>query len=262
MADTRHHRGPHPQDADDFAPAHLPALHLAVHEYSWLLSRRYGPAGALKLVGDHHNLTARQRLAVMRSSCSDTSRQERSSRIANAIAGTRLLIDGYNVLTTVEAALAHGILLIGRDGAMRDLASMHGSWRKVEETAAAIRLIGGELESSGISDALWLLDSPVSNSGRLRSELLQAADVHHWHWQIDLVYSPDKLLSESMEVVATADSVILDHPVRWLNLARATVERHIPSAWTIDLSHPSTAPMSEPGAVGGSSPVPPASAGS
>ena len=48
-----------------------------------------------------------------------------------------LLIDGYNVLTTVESALAHGLLLIGRDGCMRDLASMHGSWRKVDETAIA-----------------------------------------------------------------------------------------------------------------------------
>lgn len=240
MADTRHHRGPHPQDADEFAPAHLPVLHLAVHDYSWLLSHSYAPAGALKLVGDRYNLTARQRLAVMRSSCSDTSRQQRNGRLTLPVAGMRLLIDGYNVLTTVEAALAHGILLIGRDAVMRDLASMHGSWRKVEETTAAIRLIGGELESSGISDVLWLIDSPVSNSGRLRAEIVSAADVHHWRWQVDLVYSPDKLLGESADVVATADSVILDHPVRWLNLARAIVQKHIPSAWIIDFSHPPT----------------------
>ncbi len=248
MPDSRHHRGPHPEDVSDFAPAHLPALHLAVHDYCWLLSREYGPASALKLVGDHHNLTARQRLAVMRSSCSDSSRQQRCSRLTTAIRGARLLIDGYNVLTTIEAALARGVLLVGRDLCMRDLASMHGSWRKVEETATAICLIGSELESSGVSDVLWLLDSPVSNSGRLRAQILDAAGHHHWHWQVDLVFSPDKLLGESAEVVATADSVILDHPVRWLNLARTIVETHIPSAWIIDLSHPPAEPM--PAATG------------
>ena len=253
MADTRHHRGPHPEDSGDFASAHVPALRLAVHDHSWLLSHNYGPASALKLVGDHFNLSGRQRLAVMRSSCSDLAREQRFARLTAPISGARLLIDGYNVLTTIEAALAGGVLLIGRDGCMRDLASMHGSWRKVEETAAAIRLIGRELEVSGIGDVRWLLDSPVSNSGRLRGEILRAAAEHGWSWQADLVLSPDKLLGESAELIATADSAILDRPVRWINLARTVVEHHIPGAWIIDLSHSPQAPARE---------SPPASAGS
>ena len=40
-------------------------------DFSWLLTRGYAEKGALKLVGDRFSLTERQRLAVMRSACSD-----------------------------------------------------------------------------------------------------------------------------------------------------------------------------------------------
>ena len=50
-----------------------------------------------------------------------------------------LAIDGYNVLTSIEAALAGGIILEARDGCFRDVASVHGTWRKVHETVPAIR---------------------------------------------------------------------------------------------------------------------------
>ena len=53
----------------------------------------------------------------------------------------QLWIDGYNVLTTIEAALAGAVIIAGRDGCYRDMASMHGSYRKVEETSPAIELI-------------------------------------------------------------------------------------------------------------------------
>ena len=56
-------------------------------------------------------------------------------------------MDGFNVLTSIEAALAGGVILAGRDGCYRDMASMHGSYRKVEETRPAILGIGSILET-------------------------------------------------------------------------------------------------------------------
>jgi hypothetical protein len=53
-----------------------------------------------------------------------------------------LWIDGYNVLTSIEAALSGGVILRARDGCYRDMASMHGSYRKVEETISAIHILG------------------------------------------------------------------------------------------------------------------------
>ena len=71
MPDTRRHRGPHPEDAELFAPASWPALRAATTDLSWLLSRGYAEPSSLKLVGDCFQLTERQRTAVMRSACSD-----------------------------------------------------------------------------------------------------------------------------------------------------------------------------------------------
>ncbi len=60
-----------------------------------------------------------------------------------------VLLDGYNVLTTVEAALAGGVLLEGRDGCYRDMASMAGRFHWVEETAPAVESIGRVLSEAG-----------------------------------------------------------------------------------------------------------------
>src|SRR5258706_752636 len=131
MPDQRRHRGAHPEDRELFAPKWHVALRAAVADFSWLLSRDYAGTSALKVVGDRYGLSARQRTAVMRSSCSDSaraSRLERESPLAK-VAGRPLWIDGYNVLTSVEAALAGGGIIVGRAGCWRRMASMHSTRR-------------------------------------------------------------------------------------------------------------------------------------
>ena len=61
MPDRRQHRGQHPDDQRLFDEAYREILRIAVAEYSWLLTRHYATDSALKLVGDHHGLTVRQR---------------------------------------------------------------------------------------------------------------------------------------------------------------------------------------------------------
>ena len=80
MPDSRTARGPHPKDAECFAPSALPALRQAVAELSWLLERGYPKKAALKLVGDRHALRDRQRMAVQRCAASDQDRARRRAR--------------------------------------------------------------------------------------------------------------------------------------------------------------------------------------
>jgi hypothetical protein len=237
VPDQRRHRGPHPDDERLFGPAALPALQTAVAELSWLLSRGYPQESSLKLVGDRHALEARQRLAVARCSCSDEAADRRRQRqvSSQSLAGACVHIDGYNALTTVEAALAGGALLLARDRTLRDMASMHGSYRKVEETSPALQLIGKTLAESNVGEALWLLDRPVSNSGRLKKIIEDLAVECRWNWRVELVHNPDLELAQSEENIATADSGILDLCGRWFNLARETVQKHVPDAWILDL---------------------------
>jgi hypothetical protein len=238
VPDSRTARGPHPKDADCFAPAALPALRSAVSELSWLLDRGYPKKAALKLVGDRHALRDRQRMAVQRCAASRVDRERRRARqvIPAALAGEPLVIDGYNVLLTVEAALSGGVLLLGGDGVVRDLTSMSGHYRRMRSTAPALEAIAAFTAAASCGELVWLFDRPISNSGRLKQAIDTMAAAASWPWQVELVASPDRELVASPSIVATADSGVLDRCGRWFNLACEVVRASVPQAWIVDLS--------------------------
>ncbi len=238
MPDTRTHRGPHPADEKLFAPAAIADLRSALADFCLLLTKGYADKSALKLVGDKFSLTERQRLAIMRSACSDQQLASRSEHRVELkdVAGQSIAIDGYNVLITVEAAMSGGLIFKGRDGCCRDLASIHGTYRKVTETIPAVQLIGEFLKEIGVTNALWLLDSPVSNSGRLKTLIRELAEKDRWDWEIELSISPDAELKKADVVVATSDSVVLDKSKSWINLAAEIITHKLPSAAVIDLA--------------------------
>ena len=238
MPDKRTHRGAHPRDAALFAPEKIDTIRSAGADYSLLLGKGYADKSALKLVGDRYNLTHRQRLAVMRSTCSKQKFQSRKSRQIDIskISPGKIIIDGYNLLITIEAALSKGIIILCQDGCYRDLASIHGTYRKVAETAPAIELIADVLNRTGLTNVLWLLDKPVSNSGRLKALIMNMAKNNAWQWTVELVMSPDALLIQTGEIVATSDSVILDGCKQWVNLAAEIITQKLPATEVLDLS--------------------------
>ena len=120
---SQHHRGQHPEDVRLFAADQWDRLRSAVGDLSFLMTRHYADDAALKLVGDHYQLHARQRKALLRVACSDASLEQRlKSRVDCALlTGQSVQVDGYNLLITLESALAGGILLQGRDGCIRDI---------------------------------------------------------------------------------------------------------------------------------------------
>ncbi|NLE85015.1 MAG: DUF434 domain-containing protein [Myxococcales bacterium] len=276
MPDSRTHRGPHPRDPASFAPRHVPALRAATEDLSWLLSRGYNTTSALALTGDRYGLTARQRMAVSRAACSEEARRRReASRIetltvrgTSAADGDELWVDGFNVLLTLEVALGGGPVFVARDGCLRDIASVHGTYRKVHETAPAVRLLTDELQGLGARRVTVLLDAPVSNSGRLASvirgewaarglcrledggpadvrvpangepaDARGPADVRGAAgWRVLLVNDPDAELVREGRIVASADGAVLDGAAAWINLARRIVDARVPGAFRVDLS--------------------------
>lgn len=232
------HRGLAPGDENLFSPQKLPTLQSAVSDLSWLLTRGYPEVASLKLVGDHADLITRQRSAIGRASCTDHAKLHRSSTKIpkEKLAGKELWIDGFNLLTTLEVALSGGVVLRSRDGCFRDIAGVHGTYRKVEETLPALALIGEFLQTLSLSRCVWLLDSPVSNSGRLRGIILEAAAEHQWNFEVQLVPDPDPVLMQSPEIIASADSAILDKCAQWFNLNDHLIPSQTPDAWLVDLA--------------------------
>ena len=237
MPDFRKHRGAHPADRALFADDQLPQIRAGVVDLSWLLTAGYPVKGALKLVGDRFGLNERQRLAISRAACSD---QNKTQRVATCIpvASTKkrdFIIDGFNLLITIEAALSGGVLLLCRDGCVRDLSSVHGSYRSVEETEAAILLIGESLGALKAASVLWMLDKPISNSGRLAQRIRRLAAQRGWIWSVELAFNPDREIAGSNRVVISSDGPLLDQVLHWTNLAQDIIQKDIADPWLIDL---------------------------
>jgi hypothetical protein len=246
MPDRRTHRGRAPQDEDLFAAPAWPGLRAAVADLSLLHGRGYSLTAGLKLVGDHHGLRERQRLAVLRCAASTAERDARAARRQrmSEARGRVVLVDGFNCLITVEAALGGALLLRGRDRVLRDLAGVHGSYRRVAETEPALRALGAALAAHAPAAIHVFLDRPISNSGRLRAFMLDLAAASGWPWQVSLVDNPDREILAALSeqgsdapaaLTATSDAVILDHCAGWLPLAEAAVAAVAPAAWIVDL---------------------------
>jgi len=221
LPDRRKHRGPDPRDRNLFSEHWLPILRQAASDLAWLLGRSYAPTAALKLVGDHFQLQKRQRMVLQRGVCSPVLAEKRREKMCWP---DRLVVDGFNVVVATEALLSGGLLVRGTDGLLRDLSSVHGSYRRVEETEEALDALCAQLDGRA---ATWTLDRPVSNSGRL------AAMIRARGFDAECVDAADRTLAESGLPVATSDGHLVDRAVGGVNL----VERLLrPDSWVVDLN--------------------------
>jgi len=131
--------------------------------------------------------------------------------------------------------LSNSVLILGNDGCIRDLAGLRGTYKIIDKTEKALDLIMMELKKLNIPKVSFYLDAPVSNSGRLKSKIIDYAEKWKVPVEVMLVQNADPIL-ESMERVVTSDSVILDKCESWLNLSRGVIENYIDDAWIIDLN--------------------------
>ncbi len=231
-------RGYAPGDAREFGEKAFPLLRRAQRDIFYLVSRGYALERAVTFVGDRFQFSARQRMALARATCSRGSLLGRRRRECGGdLAGKTLLVDGFNLIIPLEIALSRSTLILCMDGAVRDLAGLHGSYRLIDKTDRAIRLAGDELAALGVAGARFYLDAPVSNAGRLRQRILALLK--------DAPFAAEAVLSDHVdgmllgrEFVATGDSAILDRCVSWVNLTARILRRRMPGYPLIDLSLP------------------------
>jgi hypothetical protein len=97
-------------------------------------------------------------------------------------------------------------------------------------------MIGKALQYLGATSVMWLLDRPVSNSGRLATRIGEMALQQDWPWRVEVVFNPDAMIMSSSAVAVTSDSSILNRVERWVDLKTYLLATEIPNAWLIDLS--------------------------
>jgi hypothetical protein len=106
----------------------------------------------------------------------------------------------------------------------------------VDETEVAIQLIGESLAALKAKSVSWLLDRPVSNSGRLATRIRDCAEQNNWPWTVDTAFNPDREIVSSGRIVISSDGPLLDQVAHWTNLNRHLIEKRLAGPWLVDLS--------------------------
>lgn len=230
-------RGFDAEDSRWFSKKEIVKLKKAQEEIFWLLNRGYNINSIMNFVGGHYQFSIRQRQALKRSTGCEKATQKRLSKMipCENIKDDNIYIDGFNLIITIEVALSNGVLIIGNDAAVRDIAGIQGSYRLIDKTDKALEIIGKALDHFKAKNVKFFLDSPVSNSGRLKERILLHSISWHCNTSVELVPNADKLLCDMGRII-TSDSIILDECKSWFNLARKIVEDYIPEARVVDLT--------------------------
>ena len=229
-------RGYSPNDQKEFGDQSLEKLCKAGKDLQYLLNQGYNIKGASTFVGNHYLLSERQRLALVRAVSSNESvKIRRAKENKNISSGSTVNIDGFNTIITLEVALSGSLLLKCVDGTIRDLAALRGTYRLIDKTETAIILIGKSLENNNVDKAVFYLDAPVSNSGRLKQRIVELLCQFSFEVQVEVIHNVDSVL-EKLDNVITCDAIILDRCISWINLNKQIIEEALGDYPYIDFS--------------------------
>jgi hypothetical protein len=229
-------RGYVPTDEKEFKNENINKLYEASEDLLYLLNRGYKIKGTSTFIGNHYLLSERQRLALVRGiSRYDDVIKRKSKEITNLSNIEEVHIDGFNTIITLEVALSNSLIIKSMDEAIRDLAGLRGIYSVIDKTEVAIKLIGEFLLEHKIKKAIFYLDKPVSNSGRLKMKILEILEGLEFQievWNIDNV---DSVL-KSKENVVSSDAIILDNCISWINLNMHIIKDKIANDNCIDFN--------------------------
>ena len=228
-------RGKHPDDGRLFSAEAIEKLKLAAEEMAWLTGRDYAPAIVNELVGAHHSLDPRQKVALLRGTCSEPQYRRRAARELELedIAKRPLSVDVLDVVIIAETALAGGLLLQTLDGTVRDVDGAPGAYEPSAETPRAIELVLDVLKEAKPAPLKLFFDERVADIARLRDLVVDQAKAKKL--KVEAVVTPDAAAALRKEkCVASSDSGVLDRCASWFNLSGRTIER-VPAAWIVKL---------------------------
>jgi hypothetical protein len=130
-------------------------------------------------------------------------------------------------LITIEAGLSGRPLVLGDDGYVRDISGLSGSFKKTKRTEEAIQSIITVLKKWKPRKTLFLLDAPISMSGRLAEEIRDRLKRDNLLGDAMAVKVPEKILIGFPGIVATSDTDIIDRSKKVLDLAGYVITKRI-----------------------------------
>lgn len=217
-------RGYVPEDEKFFSKNSMIILKKAAQNIQYLINQGYPIKNSSVFVGNHYNLSERQRLALVRSVSSEKQLETRKqNELKNLSENSIIYVDGFNIIITLEVAFSKSPIFYCMDGTFRDLAGLRGTYRLIDKTDLAIHEIGQALSRHRIQKVVFYLDAPVSNSGRLGVRIKELLQNFDFETEIIVINAVDYELKKHENVI-TSDAIILDNCKSWYNLSKEILE--------------------------------------
>ena len=180
-------------------------------DLKFLLDRGYRKQSALKLVGDKYQLSRAERSLLFRSVMPESEAEIIRSKIIRPeqLAGRRVLVDGFNVLNTVEAMLRGEPLILCDDEVLRDIREKHSKYRPSHLTENALKMILEFLKNAHVAEVEVLYESQISRSGEVAGLTRHLLSEMGLRGDARTAKTVDSILAKSDEIIATSDSAIL-----------------------------------------------------
>ena len=208
-----------------------------------LLDKKYPKKASLELVGNRYNLNRDERLILYRG-VFDTGSIERRKRkrldfltpgYTSALNVKSVLIDGYNVLISIESYLQGRVIFRALDGYVRDTSGVYGNHTINDNTGRSAKLITDflkDLTEKEVSrpDVCLFLDSPVSKSGELASYFRNLFKQREIDAEVKTLKNPDAVIAElgkdsAYSLTATSDTVLIDEVERVIDIPDCIVRK-------------------------------------
>ena len=193
----------------------------AAKDLRYLLERGYHRESALRLIVDKYQLSMKQKLLLYRAVYDSSTAAKHKEKIVSVdrAKDSKLAIDGYNVLITVESGLRGGLLVLCDDGFIRDISAVHGKYRITSMTEKALGMIVTAVQELKPAKTNFYFDAQVSKSGELASYVRRTLKGSGLAGSAYAVERADVSTLNFGDIIATSDSVLISKAEAVFDLA-------------------------------------------
>lgn len=190
-----------------------------VYDLRFLLDRGYKKEPAIRTVADKYRLTKKERNFLLRAIFSKKEAREHRKKLVKNVRGKDLVVDGYNVLITVESGLKKKELFLSDDGFVRDVSATFGKYRISRATPEAIGKILNALKAYSPRSVTFIFDSQVSKSGELCKMFREGMGETGIKGDARTAENADYTITKSNKIACTSDRAIIKKAEKVLDLA-------------------------------------------
>lgn len=193
----------------------------ASKDYSYLINRGFSKKQSLALITSRYQLSKKERMFLYRSIHSQTiARNINLKKVSvDEVENEVLLIDGLNVLLTIVAALKCDLLVLGDDGFLRDLQSVHGKIKYDLLFFKAINRLAYSLSILNPREVLVFFDKNVKMIGFYSNIIKKTLSKYVDKISIILAHMCDKEILAHQGIVSSSDIVVLQRAYKVFDLA-------------------------------------------